>query len=397
MGDPQSGQLVDERPGGGHADHLHALLGEGLELGAEQEGQADVGRGDVDQAPAGQRRSPADRRHVAGRSPPPRGSPAVDVEHGAARRGALAEPATQVGVGRPRARRRRPGPRVARWDDQAVDPVGRSPGARRRPRWPRSAVPALVASIRMTGSPSWREGSTKTSQPTRSRRTSSRSPRNRNRRRGRAGGGGRQLVGQRAPPDGGEADGQAPVGDRAGGVEEDVVALLRAEVGHGDAPGARRRRRRARPAPRPGSRAASGDQVAGRDRSTPWTMTRARPRRASRAGRRGRHRTPRSVTSSRPMVDRLSALTSTAILFPGCARCRRRPVAVARGGWPPPGAPATRCRGGGSGPRRTGRRPQGRGAGPSTAGPSCRRRPASGPGCRRPRPSGTSPSSDAST
>ena len=48
-------QLGDERAGSRHADHLHAGLGKGSELRAQEQDQAHVDRGDVDELLPGQR------------------------------------------------------------------------------------------------------------------------------------------------------------------------------------------------------------------------------------------------------------------------------------------------------------------------------------------------------
>ena len=52
VGDAPGGELVDEGTRRGHADDLHAGVGERPQLRAEEEGQADVRRGDVDEATA---------------------------------------------------------------------------------------------------------------------------------------------------------------------------------------------------------------------------------------------------------------------------------------------------------------------------------------------------------
>ncbi len=59
VGDAPGGELVDERTGCRRRRHLHARLGESAQLRSEEQGQADVGGGDVDQTAPVQRRHPA--------------------------------------------------------------------------------------------------------------------------------------------------------------------------------------------------------------------------------------------------------------------------------------------------------------------------------------------------
>ena len=97
------------------------------------------------------------------------------------------------------------------------------------------AAPTLAASIRATGRPSWWEASTKMSAAASSRRASSRWPRNRNRSPRPSW---RCLATSSASlrpwPAAANRTGRPRCHEQARRVEQDVVALLRPEIGHGD-------------------------------------------------------------------------------------------------------------------------------------------------------------------